>query len=85
MATRSADGTEQLRDRDRDTLFTKPMAVMISPASASASEILAGALQDYKRAVIVGGEHTFGKGSVQQIYPLPNSNGVSGWILKTVP
>jgi len=79
VATKSMDGTEKLRDRDRDTLFSKPMAVVISPASASASEILAAALQDYKRAVIVGGEHTFGKGSVQQIYPLPNSRGISGW------
>jgi len=51
------------------------MVVLTSRVSASASEILAGALKDYGRAVIVGDDHTFGKGTVQTISQLPGDNG----------
>ena len=55
-----------------DTLENFPIAVLINEFSASSSEILAGALKDHKRAVLIG-RKTFGKGSIQNIFPLKNN------------
>jgi carboxyl-terminal processing protease len=68
---------QELKDRDKEILYAGPLVVHTSRASASATEILAGALKDYQRAVIAGGEHTFGKGTVQTVveYPRGRSEG----------
>ena len=61
--------------REGDRLKGKPLIVLINNGSASASEIVAGALQDQKRAILLG-ESTFGKGSVQSIIPLKNKGAI---------
>ncbi len=72
VATKASDASEEiLNDEENGVAYAGPMVVLISRASASASEILAGALRDYKRAVIVGSDHTFGKGTVQAVANLP--------------
>lgn len=76
VATRGTRGEfEVLEDEDPDVQYGGPLAVMISPVSASGAEILAGALQAYGRAVVVGGPRTFGKGTVQAVLPLPSQLG----------
>ncbi len=77
------------RSRER-AIYTGPLVIMLNRYSASASEILAGAMHDFQRAILVGDTTTFGKGTVQNIFQLPEGYGalkvtiaqfyrVSGW------
>lgn len=61
---------EVLDDTDSSVLWNGPLVVMVNNFSASASEIFAAAIQDYKRGIIIGSKHTFGKGTVQNIFDL---------------
>lgn len=84
VAVRESRGVQPLVDTDPDILFKKPLVVMIDRTSASASEIVAAALQDYGRAVIVGDTKSHGKGSVQNITPLIASDESYGTLKITI-
>ncbi len=70
--SRKPEDTQRFNAREGDLINGKPLVVLINGGSASASEIVAGALQDHRRAIVLGTK-SFGKGSVQTIMPLSGS------------
>jgi carboxyl-terminal processing protease len=64
-----------LADQDGEIAYSGPLVILTSRITASASEIVAGAMKDYRRAVIVGDDHTFGKGTVQSFVHQPGRLG----------
>ncbi|AXT57728.1 carboxy terminal-processing peptidase [Aquimarina sp. MMG015] len=64
------ESPEVLSDKDRNVLWDGPLVILVNELSASASEILAAAMQDYKRAIIIGSKQTYGKGTVQNVMDL---------------
>ncbi|WP_440931501.1 S41 family peptidase [Candidatus Pelagibacter sp.] len=83
VSTKSRKASENRKwfARDGDLTDGKPLVVLINYGSASASEIVAGALKDHKRAIILG-ENSYGKGSVQSIIPLRNDGAIRLTIAK---
>ena len=81
VSTKTRDGIQDVKRATGQALTTKPMVVLVNEGSASASEILSGAMQDNNRAVLVG-QKTFGKGLVQSVRGLSDGSGMTVTIAK---
>lgn len=81
VSVKSKEGNEQVSDREGKYYGDFPLVILINGGSASASEIVSGAIKDNKRGILVG-EKTFGKGSVQTLIPLPDGDGMKLTIAK---
>ncbi|AAQ00059.1 MULTISPECIES: S41 family peptidase [Prochlorococcus] len=81
VSTKTKDGITDVRRARGNALTHKPIAILVNEGSASASEILSGAIQDNKRGILIG-KKTFGKGLVQSVRPLVDGSGLTVTVAK---
>ncbi len=75
LITRDKDGNEEITKSKNNPIISIPIAILTNENTASASEMLVGALKDYKKAIIVG-KTTYGKGVIQELYSLKDGSGL---------